>query len=50
MGALVRLNHCLGAGRLRYLAEGLEKNWKTRFANRSHCYTTCWDELMVARA
>jgi DNA polymerase V len=49
MGALDQLNNNLGAGRLRYLAEGLEKNWKTRFASRSPRYTTNWDELMVVK-
>ena len=49
MVALDKLNDSLGAGRLRYLAEGLDKPWKTRFEKKSPCYTTKWDELMVAR-
>jgi DNA polymerase V len=50
MGALDRVNRDFGIGRLRYLAEGLEKAWKTRFEHRSLRYTTRWDELLTVKA
>lgn len=50
MGALDKVNQVFGVGRLRYLAEGIEKDWKTRFEYRSPRYTTRWDELLVVKA
>jgi DNA polymerase V len=50
MGALDKVNQVFGAGRLRYLAEGMEKAWKTRFDYRSLRYTTRWDELLTVIA
>lgn len=50
MAALDQVNRNFGMGRLRYLAEGLEKAWKTRFEYRSPRYTTRWDELLTVRA
>ncbi len=50
MGALDKVNQVFGAGRLRFLAEGLMKNWNTRFEHRSPRYTTRWDELLTVRA
>ena len=50
MAALGRVNRDFGVGRLRYLAEGLEKAWKTRFEYRSLRYTTRWDELLTVKA
>jgi DNA polymerase V len=40
MDALDRVNQDFGMGRLRYLEEGIEKAWKTRFEYRSPRYTT----------
>ncbi len=50
MSALDKVNIHFGAGRLRYLAEGLDKAWRTRFEYKSKCFTTRWDELPVVRA
>ena len=50
MGALDEVHRSFGAGRLRYLAEGLVKGWDTRFDYRSPRYTTRWDELLTVKA
>jgi len=50
MGALDKVNQVFGTGRLRYLAEGIDKAWKTRFEFRSLRYTTRWDELLTVHA
>jgi len=50
MPMLDRLNGRLGAGTLRYAAEGLTQRWKARFERRSPAYTTTWRDLPVARA
>lgn len=50
MSALDRINVHFGAGRLRYLAEGLDKAWRTRFNYKSKRFTTCWEELLVVTA
>ena len=50
MSALDKINVNFGAGRLRYLAEGMEKAWRTRFDYKSNRFTTNWDELLIAIA
>ena len=50
MRALDRLNDHMGAGTLRYAAEGLTQRWKTKFERRSPAYTTNWRDLPVAKA
>ena len=50
MSALDRINVHFGPGRLRYLAEGLDKAWRTRFNYKSNRFTTCWEELLVVTA
>ncbi|MFC1693640.1 Y-family DNA polymerase [Candidatus Latescibacterota bacterium] len=50
MDALDRINACMGAGTLKYAAEGLGKPWKTKFEKRSQRYTTRWSELPMVRA
>jgi len=50
MRALDRLNDRMGAGTLRYAAEGFIKRWRARFERRSPAYTTNWRELPVAKA
>jgi DNA polymerase V len=49
MRVLDRLNDHMGAGTLRYAAEGITKRWQARFERRSPAYTTKWNELPVAR-
>lgn len=50
MGVLDRLNDQMGAGTLRYAAEGMTQRWKARFERRSPSYTTNWRDLPVAKA
>ncbi len=50
MRVLDRLNADMGAGTLRYAAEGYVKRWRTRFERRSPASTTNWRDLPVARA
>jgi DNA polymerase V len=47
---LDRLNQRMGRGTLQYAAEGKGRAWKMRQEHRSPSYTTCWDDLPVARA
>jgi DNA polymerase V len=50
MRVLDRVNADMGAGTLRYAAEGITKRWKARFERRSPAYTTNWRDLPVAKA
>jgi DNA polymerase V len=50
MRVLDRMNAEMGAGTLRYAAEGYVKRWRTRFERRSLVNTTNWRDLPVARA
>jgi DNA polymerase V len=50
MRVLDRLNDHMGAGTLRYAAEGLTQRWRARFEQRSPAYTTNWRDLPVAKA
>jgi len=50
MRTLDRLNDHMGAGTLRYAAEGITKRWRARFERRSPAYTTNWHDLPVAKA
>ncbi len=50
MRLLDRINAEMGAGTLRYAAEGYVKRWRTRFERRSPAYTTNWRDLPVAKA
>ncbi len=50
MRVLDRLNDRIGAGTLRYAAEGLTQRWKAKFERRSPAYTTSWRDLPIAKA
>ena len=50
MRELDRVNAHMGAGTLRYAAEGYVKRWRTRFERRSPVNTTNWRDLSVAKA
>jgi DNA polymerase V len=50
MRVLDRINADMGAGTLRYAAEGYVKRWRTRFERRSPVNTTNWRDLPVAKA
>lgn len=49
MRALDGLNRRLGAGTLRFGAEGFRKPWEAKAARRSPCYTTRWEDLARIR-
>ncbi|MCD6307683.1 MAG: DUF4113 domain-containing protein, partial [Candidatus Latescibacteria bacterium] len=50
MAALDAVNGRMGAGTLRYAAEGIHQRWRTKFEKRSPRYTTRWEELPVVKA
>jgi len=50
MQALVRINHQLGAGAIKYGAVGLKQDWQTRVGYPSQRYTTQWEELPIVKA
>ena len=50
MRLLDRLNERMGAGTLRYAAEGYVKRWRTRFERRSPASTTNLRDLPVVKA
>jgi DNA polymerase V len=50
MRVLDRINVEMGAGTLRYAAEGYVKRWRARFERRSLVNTTNWRDLPVAKA
>lgn len=51
-GALMRtvdsLNRQFGAGTVFCAAEGIKKEWQMRSRRKTPCYTTRWEELLVA--
>lgn len=49
MKTLDRLNARMGAGTVRFAAEGIRKPWAARFERRSPRYTTRWEEIPRAR-
>lgn len=49
MEAMDTINGQMGAGTLRYGAEGFGRQWQTRRDALSPCYTTRWTDLPVAR-
>jgi len=49
MRLLDRLNAEMGAGTLRYAAEGYVKRWRTRFERRSPVLTTNWSCLPIVK-
>lgn len=50
MAAIDAINTQMGAGTVRYAAQGANPDWRMRCARRSPRYTTRWEELQVARA
>jgi len=49
MQAMDQINQKLGTGSIKYAAVGLKQEWKTRLAYPSKRYTTCWEELPIAK-
>lgn len=44
------LNTRFGQGTVRFAAEGLQQPWQMKASRRSPRFTTCWQELAIARA
>lgn len=50
MAALDMVNARFGRDTLRFAACGTDQDWRMKQALRSPRYTTCWQELPVAKA
>ena len=50
MQAVDRVNAHLGAGTLRFAVAGINQKWKVLANHKSKHYTTCWEELVRAKA
>ncbi|HIE79466.1 MAG TPA: Y-family DNA polymerase [Nitrospinaceae bacterium] len=50
MQAIDRINNTMGSGTIKFLGEGLEKQWKAKAEKKTRCYTTRIDEIPVAYA
>ena len=48
--AVDQLNKRLGTNTVRYGSMGVEQTWKMRQERKSRCYTTRWNDLLVAAA
>lgn len=49
MAIFDQVNKRFGKGTLRFAAEGICHNWKSKQAKRSPRYTTCWDEIPILK-
>ncbi|MEQ6290557.1 Y-family DNA polymerase [Vogesella sp. GCM10023246] len=49
MAVMDSINHEFGRGTLRLVSEGLHRGWAMRQEKRSPRWTTCWDELLLAK-
>lgn len=50
MRVLDEINHEMGSGTVKFLAEGVARSWRQRRQLVSPRYTTCWDELAVVKS
>ncbi len=50
MHLLDEINHTYGKKAIHFAAEGIAPAWKPQSSKRSPQYTTCWDEIPVAKA
>ena len=48
MQAIDGINNTMGSGTIKFLGEGLEKQWRAKAEKKTRCYTTCIDEIPVA--
>jgi len=48
MQALDGINNTMGSGTIKFLGEGLEKQWGAKAEKKTRCYTTRVDEIPVA--
>jgi len=48
MQAIDEINDTMGSGTIKFLGEGLEKQWRAKAEKKTRCYTTRIDEIPVA--
>ncbi|SVB54991.1 uncharacterized protein METZ01_LOCUS207845 [marine metagenome] len=48
MKAMDGINNKMGSGTIKFIGEGLEKNWGAKAEKKTQCYTTNIDEIPVA--
>jgi len=48
MQAIDKINNTMGSGTIKFLGEGLEKQWRAKAEKKTRCYTTRIDEIPVA--
>ena len=48
MQAIDGINNTMGSGTIKFLGEGLEKQWRAKADKKTRCYTTRIDEIPVA--
>jgi len=48
MQAIDGINNTMGSGTIKFLGEGLEKQWRAKAEKKTRCYTTRIDEIPVA--
>jgi len=48
MQAIDEINKTMGSGTIKFLGEGLEKQWRAKAEKKTRCYTTRVDEIPVA--
>jgi DNA polymerase V len=48
MQAIDKINDTMGSGTIKFLGEGLEKQWRAKAEKKTRCYTTRIDEIPVA--
>ena len=48
MKAIDGINNKMGSGTIKFIGEGLEKNWGAKAEKKTQCYTTNIDEIPVA--
>ena len=48
MKAIDEINNTMGSGTIKFLGEGLEKQWRAKAEKKTRCYTTRIDEIPVA--
>jgi DNA polymerase V len=46
MGAVDKINNRFGKGKIQFGASGISRDWKSRPARRSPCYTTKWKDIL----
>ena len=48
MQAIDTINKTMGSGTIKFLGEGLEKQWEAKAERKTRCYTTRINEIPVA--